>query len=292
VNGSTRIHWRFDRERRFPFGTTSPDPEGHHMIGFPPPWPDRPWIYGVMVASANGVVAWKRQGPDDDPVLAVLGGDPASRDRLTDLRQMRFYRIFGDCGLGAETHRQQPGLVQTPQEPGEPPVPALYRFRAAHGLPHHPRNVLYSLYGRVDLDDRLFRTPGLDVIVVTLPVGGASLTARGARGRGIELIVEPELDPAGLLRAHQRLFADHGVRYLDCEGGETVLRALHGAGLLDEVFVTTTSAVIDESKHEGVIRIMDFEREGATLIAEGATVPPGDFTFRRWRFGEEARAIG
>jgi riboflavin biosynthesis pyrimidine reductase len=286
VTTSTRIHWRFDHERQFPFGSTSPDPDRHEMIGFPPPWPDRPWIYGVMVASANGVVAWKRQGPDDDPVLAVLGGDPTSRDRLADLRQMRFYRIFGDCSLGAETHRQQPGLVQTPREPGEPPVPALYRFRAARGLRHHPRNVIYSLHGRVDLDDRLFRTPGLDVIFVTLPAGGASLETRGARQRGIELIVEPDLDPAGLLRAHQRLFADHGVRYLDCEGGETVLRALHGAGLLDEVFLTTTEAVIDESKHEGVIKVMDFEAEGAKLIAEGTTDPPGGYVFRRWRFDQ------
>ena len=258
------------------------------MIGFPPPWPDRPWIYGVMVASANGVTAWRRRGPDDDPVLAVLGGDPGSRDRLADLRQMRFYRSFGDCSLGAETHRQQPGLVQTPQEPGEAPVPALYRFRAAHGLPHHPRNVIYSLYGRLDLDDRLFRTPGLDVIVVTLPEGAVSLEARGARRRGIALVVEESLDAAGLRSAHRRLFADHGVRYLACEGGETVLRALHAAGVLDEVFLTTTAAVIDESRHEGVIKVMDLEAAGAVLIAEGATDPPGGYVFRRWRF--DARA--
>lgn len=284
MTGSTRIHWRFDHERRFPFGTTSPDPERHEMIGFPPPWPDRPWIYGVMVASANGVAAWRRRGRDDDPVLAVLGGDPTSRDRLADLRQMRFFRIFGDCSLGAETHRQQPGLVQTPREPGEAPVPALYRFRAAHGLPHHPRNVIYSLYGRLDLGDRLFRTPGLDVIVVTLPEGAVSLEARGARRRGVELVVEANLDAAGLRSAHRRLFADHGVRYLACEGGETVLRALHAAGLLDEVFLTTTGAVIDESRHEGVIKVMDFETEGAVLIAEGTTDPPGGYVFRRWRF--------
>jgi riboflavin biosynthesis pyrimidine reductase len=289
VTLSTRIHWRFDHERRFPFGTTSPDPERHEMIGFPPPWPDRPWIYGVMVASANGVVSWRRDGPEDDPVLSVLGGDLTSRQRLADLRQMRFYRIFGDCSLGAETHRQQPGLVQTPREPGEPPIPVLYRFRAAHGLRHHPRNVIYSLYGRIDLDDRVFRTSDLDVIVVTLPEGAASLELRGATSRGITLIVQPDLlEGGGLRRAHERLFADHGVRYLDCEGGETVLQALHASGLLDEVFVTTTDTVVDESRHEGVIRIMDFEREGARLIGEATTDPPGGYVFRRWRFDRTA----
>jgi riboflavin biosynthesis pyrimidine reductase len=284
VSASTRIHWRFDHERRFPFGSVSPDPDRYEMIGFPPPWLDRPWIFGVMVASANGVVAWRRRGPEDDPVLSILGGEPTRRDRIADLRQMRFYRTFGDCSIGAETHRQQPGLVQTPQEPGERRVSVLYRFRTAHGLPHHPRNVIYSLYGRVDLDDRVFRTPGLEAIVVTLPPGAASLDARGARARGIGLIAESLLDPAGLGRAHQRLFAERGVRYLDCEGGETVLRALHGAGVLDEVFVTTTDVVVDESAHENVHHLMDLAAAGAELIAEGTTEPPGGFVFRRWRF--------
>jgi riboflavin biosynthesis pyrimidine reductase len=290
VTDGTRIRWRFDAERRFPFGAVSPDPERATMLGFPPPWPDRPWIFGVMVASTNGVVAWRRRDADDDPVLAILGGDPGRRERMADLRQMRFLRIFGDCAIGAETHRQQRGLVQTPQEPGEPPVPALYGFRTRHGLPHHPRNVMYSLYGRVDLGDPVFNTPGLDVIVLTLPQGAASLEARGAGARGIDLIVEPLLDPEGLRRAHRRLFAERGVRYLDCEGGETVLRTLHAAGLLDEVFVTTTDAVIDASAHEGVLHILDFEREGAELIAEGTTEPPGGFTFRRWRFNDPAGA--
>jgi riboflavin biosynthesis pyrimidine reductase len=284
VTASTRIHWRFDHESRFPFGAASPDPDRYEMIGFPPPWPDRPWIFGVMVASANGVVAWTRQGPGDDPVLSILGGDPRRRDRVADLRQMRFYRCFGDCAMGAETHRQQPGLVQTPQEPGEPGRSALYRFRAAHGLPHHPRNIIYSLYGRVDLDDRVFRTPGLDTIFVTLPQGAASLEARGAQARAIGLIVESLLDPEGLRRAHQRLFAERGVRYLDCEGGETVLAALHAVGILDEVFLTTTDVVVDESAHENVQHIIDLAATGAQLIAEGTTEPPGGFLFQRWRF--------
>jgi len=76
------------------------------------------------------------------------------------------------------------------------------------------------------------------------------------------------------------------VRYLACEGGETVLRALHGAGILDEVFVTVTDAVIDESAHEGVLKIFDFEAERAVLIGEGKTSPESGYVFRRWRFNE------
>ena len=42
--------------------------------------------------------------------------------------------------------------------------------------------------------------------------------------------------------------------------------------------------MIDETAHEGVLKIFDFEGEGADLIAEGKTAPSSGWTFRRWRF--------
>jgi riboflavin biosynthesis pyrimidine reductase len=279
-----KVHWHLDRETRFPFGERSPDPDRFEPIGFPPPWPDRPWIFAVMVASANGVVAWRRAGAEDDPVAAVLGGDDTRPERIADRRHMRHLRCYGDVAVGAQTLRDQPDLVQTPQEPGEPPAPALYAFRRAHGLPHHPRTIVYSLYGRLRADLAVFNTPGLEVIVVGTSVAEATLTARGVRGRNVTFLVEPVHDPPAMRRAHERLSAEHGVRYLDCEGGTTVLRALHAAGILDEVFLTSTDAVIDESRHEGVLRIFDFEAEGAELIAEGKISEASSWLFRRWRF--------
>lgn len=280
------IHWRVDHETRYPFGERSPNPEWFEPIGFPPPWRDRPWTFGVMVASANGVVAWKRTGPEDDPVRAVLGDDDMRAERIADRRHMRHLRCFGDVAIGAQTLRDQPGLVQTPQEPDEPPAPDLYRFRIAHGLPYQPRAVIYSLFGRLDPEHPVFNTPGVDVIVVGTPIAEATLTARGAAAKGVAFVTEPVLEPEGLQRAHARLFSEHGVRYLACEGGETILRALHAAGLLDEVFLTMTDAVVDESAHEGVLKILDFEAEGATLIAEGQTSDSSTWRFRRWRFNE------
>jgi riboflavin biosynthesis pyrimidine reductase len=278
--GALKIRWQTNRETRYPFGVRSPDPEWFEAIGFPPPWPDRPWIYGVVVASANGVLAWRRAGPGDDPVLAVLGGDESRPERIADGRHLRHLRCYGDVGLGAQTLRDQPRLVPTPREVGEGPVPALYRFREAHGLPHHPRAVIYSMSGRLDPALAVLNTPGMDVIVVGTPGAAQALPA----ATGMDLIVEPVLEPAGLRRAHERLFADRGVRYLACEGGEKVLRALRAAGLLDEVFVTVTDALIDETAHEGVLKIFDFQAEGAELIAEGQTAPSSGWTFRRWRF--------
>jgi riboflavin biosynthesis pyrimidine reductase len=279
-----RIHWHLDRERRHPFGDRSPDPEWFEPIGFPPPWPDRPWIYGVMVASANGVVAWRRAGADDDPVRAILGGDDGRPERIADRRHMRHLRCYGDVGIGSQTLRDQPRLVQSPQEPGEPPVPALYAFRVAHGLPHHPRAIVYSLRGGLAPDLAVFNTPGMDVFVIGPTIAEATLSVRGVRERGVRFIVEDVREAAGLRRAHQRLFSEASVRYLAHEGGETMLRALHAAGLLDEVFVTQTDAVIDQAQHDGVLKIFEFEREGAELIAEGKIDPASAWVFRRWRF--------
>ena len=279
-----RLIWHRQGERRFPFGTRSPAPAEMDAIGFPPPWPDRPWIFACMVASADGVVAWRRAGPGDDPVLAVLGGDERRPERIADRRHMRHLRCFGDVAIGAETLREQPGLVQTPSEPGEPPAPELYAFRIAHGLPREPRHVIYTRSGDLDPSLAVFRAAGVAAIAVTTEHGAGALAASGIAGRGVDVIAEPLGDPEGLRRAHRRLFAERGVRYLDCEGGVSLLRTLRTAGLLDEVFVTVTDVVVDRARHEGVLEIFDFEREGALLVAEGSIGGGSAWRFRRWRF--------
>jgi riboflavin biosynthesis pyrimidine reductase len=100
------------------------------------------------------------------------------------------------------------------------------------------------------------------------------------------MLVESLTDPAALRRAHARLFSEFAVRYLDCEGGQTVLTALHAAALLDEVFLTVTPVVVDERAHEGVLETFHFEALGARLIAEGRAVADATWRFQRWRFSE------
>ncbi|HEY2993810.1 MAG TPA: dihydrofolate reductase family protein [Methylomirabilota bacterium] len=239
-----------------------------------------------MVASANGVVAWRRRDNHDDPVLAILGGDRQRPARVADRLLMRYLRCFGDVSVGAETVRTQPELVLTPQQPSDEPLPELFAFREAAALPRQPRNIVYTIHGRLPMGHRIFTTPGIHPLVVTTAEGGAEVRRRAGSGTPPPLIVDDLLAPAGLRHAHERLFTDFGVRYLDCEGGETVLHALRAAGLLDEVFLTTTPFVVDESAHEGVQKILDFEAEGARLIAEGRAEADPTWLFRRWRFSQ------
>src|SRR2546425_7297990 len=100
VAGASKIRWHTNHETRYPFGERSPDPEWFEPIGFPPPWPDRPWTYGVVVASANGVLASRRADTSDDPVLAVLGGGAALPGRIRGGQHRRPHRCFGDGRLG------------------------------------------------------------------------------------------------------------------------------------------------------------------------------------------------
>ena len=279
----TRIQWTRFRSAGPAIGT--PDPERWASLGFPSPPPERPWIFGVVVTSANGVVAWRRRDGRDDPVREILG-DATRLDRIADRRLMRYLRTIGDVGIGAQTVREQPTLILTPQEPADERAPELYAFRVARGLPHHPRNIIYSVYGRVPPEHPMLTTPGLSPIIVTTPAGRAELARRGIRDAAV--IVETLLEPAGLQRAHARLRTEHGVRYLACEGGQTVLTALRAARLLDEMFVTTTDVVVDRAAHEGVLVTFDFMAEGATLVTEGRLEPSGVYTFKRWRFGGTA----
>jgi riboflavin biosynthesis pyrimidine reductase len=287
VTAAPRISWELNLEQRFPYGPVSPDPARLEPLGFPPPWPNRPWIYSNVITSQNGIVAWTRRGPDDDPIRAIAGGDFTRPGRRADVQLMRYLRAGADAvSVGAQTLRDQPGLAGTLGHAGSDLGDVLERFRMSHGRRRLPLQVIYTQGGDLDLDVGLFNTPGVEVLVVTTGHGARRLRAQDTERKGVTLLVagEEHLGPAELVRAHGRLFAEFGVRYLDCEGGATVLGALHRAGIVDEIFVTVTDVRIDPSEHEGLKRL--FRLDGARLIAEGHTASDADYVFRRWRINE------
>ena len=282
-----RISWELNLEERYPYGPVSPDPTRLEPLGFPPPWPDRPWIYSNVITSQNGLVAWTRRGPGDDPIRAIAGGDFTRPGRRADVQLMRYLRACADAvSVGAQTLREQPELAPTLGHAGSDLGDVLERFRIGHGLRRLPLQVIYTQSGDLDLNVRLFNTPGVDVLVVTTDHGARRLRTQGGARPGPTLLVagDAELGPAEMRRAHQRLFGEFGVRYLDCEGGVTILDALHGAGLVDEVFVTVTGVRIDPDQHDGVKRL--FALDAARLIAEGHTATDADYVFRRFRINE------
>lgn len=283
-----RVTWHLNTETRYRHGPTSPDPDRIEPLGFPPPWPTRPWIYANVIASKNGVLTWKRTGVHDDPVRAVAGGDFTRPGRLADLQLMRYLRACADAvSFGAQTLRDQPDLVGTLDLEGGL-GDALTRFRVRHGLARFPLQVIYSESGRLDLDAPMFNTPHLEVIIITTAAGARRLRTRGSHEKGLTTLVagEETVDLVGLRGSHECLLGQFGVRYLDCEGGMVALESLHHAALLDEVFVTVTDTHVELTEHAEVKRVFDFEAEGARLIGEGRTASDPGYVFRRWRFNQ------
>ena len=283
-----RVTWHLNTETRYRRSPASPEPDRLEPLGFPPPWPTRPWIYANVIASRNGVLTWKRTGEHDDPVRAVAGGDFTRPGRLADLQLMRYLRACADAvSFGAQTLRDQPDLVGTLDLAGGM-GDALSRFRARHGLAPLPLQVIYSGSGRLDLEAPMFNTPHLEVIVVTTAAGARLLGTQGSRDKALTTLVAGEntVDSAGLRGAHERLLGQFGVRYLDCEGGMVALESLHQADLLDEVFVTVTDTHVEPTEHTEVKRVFDFDAAGARLIGEGRTASDPGYVFRRWRFNE------
>jgi len=146
----------------------SPDPAGFEPVGFPPPWPTRPWIYANVITSRNGIVTWVRAAAHDDPIRAIAGGDLSRPGRRADVRLMRRLRAGADAvSFGAQTLRDQPDLIGTVDDVGGELGEALIRFRAEQGRGRVPLQVIYSESGRLDRAVPIFNTPRLTAIVVT-----------------------------------------------------------------------------------------------------------------------------
>jgi riboflavin biosynthesis pyrimidine reductase len=267
----------------------SPDPVAFEPVELPGAWPSRPWIYANVITSRNGIVTWTRAGAHDDPIRAIAGGDFTRPGRRADVRLMRRLRAGADAvSFGAQTLRDQPQVIGAVDDIGGELGAALVRFRAEQGRPRVPLQVVYSESGRLNLDVPLFNAPGLTAIVVTTVPGARLLRSQGSDKRGVKLLLagDERVESSGLVRVHERLLGELGVRCLDCEGGAVILEALHRAGILDEIFVTVTDVHIDPAAHAGVKRIAALDGGRARLFAEGQTAADPGYRFQRWRFND------
>jgi riboflavin-specific deaminase-like protein len=112
------------------------------------------------------------------------------------------------------------------------PKQAQRERRERIGLPHDPLMVIVS--GRLDLpwDASLFTAGAGRVLIFTASEAEPPETATDVH------VVRHE-DRVDLTAALRRLREEHGIRALLCEGGPHLHSQLWGAGLVDELFLTT-----------------------------------------------------
>jgi len=93
--------------------------------------------------------------------------------------------------------------------------PALVLLRYELGLPPHPTQIVLSKSARLDRSARIFNTPDVPSMVID----------------GSEPLPE----------ALARLRRDHGIRRISCVGGRTTATSLVNAGLVQDIYLTTTA---------------------------------------------------
>lgn len=185
-----------------------------------------PRLYANFVTSVDGVVALPGQSHSSRII-----SEHSAADRFV----MGLLRACADVVLiGAETMRDSPGSLWTADQ-AYPAADALFdELRHARGRPPRPAVAVLSGHGTVDPGHPAFED---GAVVLTSEPGAARLRGRLPRAATILTIgADASLDPTAALDA----LRSRGHRLILCEGGPRTLGALVAAGLVDELFLTTS----------------------------------------------------
>ncbi len=117
--------------------------------------------------------------------------------------------------------------------------PELVKLRLSIGQPRHPAQVVATRRG-VDLDGgMLYNLPELSVIMLTVEAGALAMREGLASRPWIRLLVMDS--PTELAAAFDTLRA-WGVHRLSSVGGRRLARQLLGAGLVQDLYLTTSAS--------------------------------------------------
>lgn len=116
--------------------------------------------------------------------------------------------------------------------------PELIALRASLGLRRHPAQIVVSRRGSVDVDALLFNIPDVPVMLI----GGDECIARhesALRARPWVRLVPTSSDDLRL--AFESLRSEEGIQRVSAIGGRFTATQLVDAGLIQDIYLTTTS---------------------------------------------------
>jgi riboflavin biosynthesis pyrimidine reductase len=178
--------------------------------------------------ATNLVFVQSREGNTVAANPSTLGGGDADKHLIYE----GLSRVAADAVLGGHATIRDGDLVLSVWHP------ELVAIRAELGLPRHPAQIVATLRG-LDLDDGLmFNVPELRVLILTV--------ARGAEVMESALAARPWITPIVMSDAHDLPHAFRQVRQLgigriSCIGGRTLARPLLDAGLIQDLYLTTSA---------------------------------------------------
>jgi riboflavin biosynthesis pyrimidine reductase len=116
--------------------------------------------------------------------------------------------------------------------------PELVALRASLGLPRHPAQIVVSKRGRFDVEAWLFNVPEVRVFLI----GGDECLARHESALRTRPWVRAILsNGSDLALAFERLRLDEHIRRISAIGGRLTATQLVDAGLIQDIYLTTTS---------------------------------------------------
>jgi riboflavin biosynthesis pyrimidine reductase len=212
-------------------------------LGFPPPPPNRPWIYANFVQTVDGIVSLlgnEASGGD-------ISGSPEDRWLMDLLRAHADAVILGMGTLRTETCLQRP----RPRGPIFRIVDhELQQLRQRLGRGRE-RNVLVSTGANFLLSDfAVFDGAQVDATIITTHEGALRLREQGSRAVDI---IGVDVAPGGvdMAQAIATLSEHYGIRYLLCEGGPSLYGSMLAGGLIDEKFLTVSPLEVGALSTDG-----------------------------------------
>jgi riboflavin biosynthesis pyrimidine reductase len=191
----------------------------------------KPYVIANFVSTLDGVISLNIPG--------ASGGGPISGENPHDHLVMGLLRAVADAVIvGAGTLRAVPPEHRWTAESVYPDLGDAYQqLRLRLGKSEPPLNVIVTASGQLDLEQPLFQSGEVPVLIVTTAQGAAFLNARSippaVRVAGVQ--------PTGLLSATAMIQAVCEARpcqLLLVEGGPPVLGDFLAEGLLNELFLT------------------------------------------------------
>ena len=211
-------------------------------LGFPPAPAGRPWIFTNFVQSLDGIVAFKGKNTSTADI------SQSKEDRwLMDLLRAHADAVLLGVNTLVEEAGQHPsgrGFVYRIQDE------ALRGLRKRLGRGRE-KNIFVTGAASLDLGAyRVFDGEHVDAFILTTDVGAKRLAEKAAHPH-VRVLIAGEGKFVDLPRAMELLRRELGIESLLCEGGPTLHGYLQRAGLVDEMFLTTSPVIIGEQMPEG-----------------------------------------
>lgn len=258
-------------------------------LQFPQALKDRPYVIANFVSTLDGVVSYGTPGHAGGGEIS--GHDEADRFIMGLLRASADAVMIGSRTLEAAA-RDHVWIAEYIYPRAETPY-RLYR-KDVLGKAGHPRTIVVSASGRVDLDRAVFRKRDVHAHIITTPGGRERLCAAGVdRLPSTEVrVLSDSAAPVAPSAILSDLRTTLGVNLLLHEGGPSLFGQFVSARLVDEFFLTLAPQIAGrktEQSRPAMVSGIEFSPETAPWLRILSVKQGGDHLYLRYTSAGESR---